>query len=107
MPSDTTVRVVAPDTCGIRFPAFRRLDCSDAVNPDPDFSAACLHLHECFGDPAVIRDGHSLKAGAPSLSATGLADSFPTYAYPHAAIRPAIGAARHGGLAATTTEVSV
>ncbi|MFG2627557.1 hypothetical protein [Streptomyces sp. NPDC048473] len=102
MPSDTIARVVAPDTCGIRLPASRRLDCSDAMNPDPDCCAAYLHLHERFGDPVVIRDGHSLKASTPGLSATGLAGSLPTDTYPHAAFRPAIGAARHGGLATTT-----
>ncbi|MFI6724127.1 hypothetical protein NRF20_41910 [Streptomyces sp. R-74717] len=69
MPSDTTARVVAADTCGIRLPTSRRLDCPDAMSPGPDFSAAYLHFHERFGDPVVIRDGHSSKASVPGLSA--------------------------------------
>ncbi|MFE7395909.1 hypothetical protein [Streptomyces sp. NPDC057557] len=103
MPSDTTARVVAADICGIRLPTSRRLDCSDAMNPDPDRFAACLHVHERFGYPVVIRDGHSLSASVPGPSATRVADSLPTYTCPHAAFRPAIGAARwprhhHGGV---------
>lgn len=32
------------DTYDIRFPTSRQLDGSDAMNPDPDCSAACLVL---------------------------------------------------------------
>lgn len=37
-------RVVAMDTYDIRFPTSRQLDGSDAMNPDPDYSAAYLVL---------------------------------------------------------------
>jgi L-fuconate dehydratase len=39
-----TGRVVALDTYDIRFPTSRELDGSDAMNPDPDYSAAYLVL---------------------------------------------------------------
>lgn len=35
---------VAVDTADIRFPTSRFLDGSDAMNPDPDYSAAYLRL---------------------------------------------------------------
>ncbi|MFK2929439.1 enolase C-terminal domain-like protein [Dyella agri] len=37
-------RVVALDTLDVRFPTSRELDGSDAMNPDPDYSAACVML---------------------------------------------------------------
>jgi L-fuconate dehydratase len=35
-----TARIVAVDALDVRFPTSRRLDGSDAMNPDPDYSAA-------------------------------------------------------------------
>ncbi|NBE52597.1 enolase C-terminal domain-like protein [Streptomyces boluensis] len=40
----TTPRITAVDTYDIRFPTSRELDGSDAMNPDPDYSAAYLVL---------------------------------------------------------------
>ncbi|MEY2170002.1 MULTISPECIES: L-fuconate dehydratase [unclassified Rhodanobacter] len=37
-------RIVALDTLDVRFPTSRELDGSDAMNPDPDYSAACVTL---------------------------------------------------------------
>ncbi|MER5641411.1 L-fuconate dehydratase [Kitasatospora sp. NPDC002227] len=42
--SADTARIVAIDTHDIRFPTSRELDGSDAMNPDPDYSAAYLVL---------------------------------------------------------------
>jgi L-fuconate dehydratase len=47
------VRVTAVDTFDIRFPTSRELDGSDAMNPDPDYSAAYVVLHTDAGI-----DGH-------------------------------------------------
>ncbi|MFD5087968.1 fuconate dehydratase, partial [Kitasatospora sp. NPDC058406] len=49
MPRDTA-RVVALDTFDIRFPTSGELDGSDAMNPDPDYSAAYLVLRTDAGD---------------------------------------------------------
>ena len=43
-------RIVALDTYDIRFPTSRELDGSDAMNPDPDYSAAYLVLRTDAGD---------------------------------------------------------
>ncbi|GAA4808960.1 enolase C-terminal domain-like protein [Streptomyces ziwulingensis] len=40
----TDARVIAVDTYDIRFPTSRELDGSDAMNPDPDYSAAYVVL---------------------------------------------------------------
>ena len=39
--TDTTkpARIIALETYDIRFPTSRQLDGSDAMNPDPDYSA--------------------------------------------------------------------
>lgn len=42
--STTTARITAVDTHDIRFPTSRELDGSDAMNPDPDYSAAYVVL---------------------------------------------------------------
>ncbi|GGV64348.1 l-fuconate dehydratase [Streptomyces longisporoflavus] len=42
--SPTTARVIAVDTYDVRFPTSRDLDGSDAMNPDPDYSAAYVVL---------------------------------------------------------------
>src|SRR5882724_2769179 len=40
----TKPRIVALDTYDIRFPTSKQLDGSDAMNPDPDYSAAYVVL---------------------------------------------------------------
>ncbi|MFC5909223.1 L-fuconate dehydratase [Streptacidiphilus monticola] len=49
MPTDTA-RITALDTYDVRFPTSRSLDGSDAMNPDPDYSAAYLVLRTDAGD---------------------------------------------------------
>ncbi|MGW2047101.1 enolase C-terminal domain-like protein [Streptomyces sp. NPDC001858] len=46
----TPARIVAVDTHDIRFPTSRELDGSDAMNPDPDYSAAYVVLRTDAGD---------------------------------------------------------
>ncbi|MET8244976.1 L-fuconate dehydratase [Streptomyces sp. NPDC005202] len=53
--SPTPVRITAVDTFDIRFPTSRELDGSDAMNPDPDYSAAYLVLRT---DAADGLEGH-------------------------------------------------
>jgi L-fuconate dehydratase len=50
--TDTTepARVTALETYDIRFPTSRELDGSDAMNPDPDYSAAYVVLRTDAGD---------------------------------------------------------
>jgi L-fuconate dehydratase len=43
-------RIVALDTYDIRFPTSRELDGSDAMNPDPDYSAAYVVIRTDAGD---------------------------------------------------------
>jgi L-fuconate dehydratase len=45
-----TARITAVDTFDIRFPTSRSLDGSDAMNPDPDYSAAYVVLRTDAGD---------------------------------------------------------
>ncbi|MEV7027526.1 fuconate dehydratase, partial [Kitasatospora sp. NPDC093558] len=52
--SATTARITAVDTYDIRFPTSRELDGSDAMNPDPDYSAAYVVLRTSDGGP----EGH-------------------------------------------------
>ncbi|MEV5319421.1 SDR family NAD(P)-dependent oxidoreductase, partial [Streptomyces sp. NPDC052687] len=51
----STARVTAVDTYDIRFPTSRELDCSDTMNPDPDYSAAYVVLRT---DAADGHEGH-------------------------------------------------
>ncbi len=46
----TSARITAVDTFDIRFPTSRELDGSDAMNPDPDYSAAYVVLRTDAGD---------------------------------------------------------
>ncbi|WP_097911891.1 L-fuconate dehydratase [Streptomyces sp. b84] len=46
----TTARFTGIDVIDIRFPTSRELDGSDAMNPDPDYSAAYLVLRTDAGD---------------------------------------------------------
>jgi L-fuconate dehydratase len=49
----TPARITAVDTYDIRFPTSRELDGSDAMNPDPDYSAAYAVLRTDAGDGAA------------------------------------------------------
>lgn len=40
-----TIRITGFDTVDLRFPTSQQLDGSDAMNPDPDYSAAYVILH--------------------------------------------------------------
>jgi L-fuconate dehydratase len=53
--SPTAARITAVDTYDIRFPTSRELDGSDAMNPDPDYSAAYVVLRS---DAADGVEGH-------------------------------------------------
>ncbi|MFB7160673.1 L-fuconate dehydratase [Streptomyces sp. NPDC056242] len=53
--SPTAARITAVDTYDIRFPTSRELDGSDAMNPDPDYSAAYVVLRT---DAADGVEGH-------------------------------------------------
>ncbi|WP_405922997.1 L-fuconate dehydratase [Streptomyces sp. NBC_00035] len=53
--SPTPARITAVDTYDIRFPTSRELDGSDAMNPDPDYSAAYVVLRS---DAADGVEGH-------------------------------------------------
>ncbi|PBC59739.1 fuconate dehydratase [Streptomyces sp. Tue6028] len=53
--SPTAARINAVDTYDIRFPTSRELDGSDAMNPDPDYSAAYVVLRT---DDAGLPEGH-------------------------------------------------
>ncbi|WP_369174252.1 L-fuconate dehydratase [Streptomyces sp. R28] len=48
--SPTPARITAVDTYDIRFPTSRELDGSDAMNPDPDYSAAYVVLRTDAAD---------------------------------------------------------
>ncbi|MEV5885022.1 enolase C-terminal domain-like protein [Streptomyces sp. NPDC052020] len=53
--SPSSARVTAVDTYDIRFPTSRELDGSDAMNPDPDYSAAYVVLRT---EAADAPEGH-------------------------------------------------
>jgi L-fuconate dehydratase len=65
------MRIVALDTYDIRFPTSRELDGSDAMNPDPDYSAAYVVLrtdapdgHEGHGFAFTIGRGNDVQSAA-------------------------------------------
>ncbi|MFI1722025.1 L-fuconate dehydratase [Streptomyces sp. NPDC020489] len=69
--SPTPVRITAVDTYDIRFPTSRELDGSDAMNPDPDYSAAYVVLrtdaadgHEGHGFSFTIGRGNEVQVAA-------------------------------------------
>ncbi|QDQ14926.1 enolase C-terminal domain-like protein [Streptomyces spectabilis] len=69
--SPTPSRVTAVDTYDIRFPTSRELDGSDAMNPDPDYSAAYVVLrtdaedgHEGHGFTFTIGRGNDVQVAA-------------------------------------------
>jgi L-fuconate dehydratase len=64
-------RIVAVDTHDIRFPTSKQLDGSDAMNPDPDYSAAYVVLrsdardgHEGHGFAFTIGRGNEVQVAA-------------------------------------------
>ncbi|MER7279362.1 enolase C-terminal domain-like protein [Dactylosporangium sp. NPDC000244] len=64
-------RFVSLDTSDVRFPTSRRLDGSDAMNPDPDYSAAYVVLrtdaadgHEGHGFAFTIGRGNEVQTAA-------------------------------------------
>jgi L-fuconate dehydratase len=66
-----SARVVSLDTYDVRFPTSRQLDGSDAMNPDPDYSAAYVVLrtdeqdgHEGHGFAFTIGRGNDIEAAA-------------------------------------------
>ena len=69
--SPTPARITAVDTHDIRFPTSRELDGSDAMNPDPDYSAAFVVLrtdaadgHEGHGFAFTIGRGNEVQVAA-------------------------------------------
>ncbi|MBC2903761.1 enolase C-terminal domain-like protein [Streptomyces cupreus] len=69
--SPTSARITAVDTHDIRFPTSRELDGSDAMNPDPDYSAAYVVLrtdaadgHEGHGFTFTIGRGNEVQVAA-------------------------------------------
>src|SRR4051794_33779771 len=55
-PVSATTRIASLETFDVRFPTSRELDGSDAMNEDPDYSAAYVVLHtEGAGTPL---EGH-------------------------------------------------
>ncbi|MDX3380510.1 L-fuconate dehydratase [Streptomyces niveiscabiei] len=66
-----SLRITAVDTHDIRFPTSRELDGSDAMNPDPDYSAAYVVLrtdaadgHEGHGFTFTIGRGNEVQVAA-------------------------------------------
>ncbi|MGW0761881.1 L-fuconate dehydratase [Streptomyces sp. NPDC002814] len=55
---DPSSRISALDTYDIRFPTSRELDGSDAMNPDPDYSAAYVVLRTDSDGAADGPEGH-------------------------------------------------
>ncbi|MBD9725361.1 L-fuconate dehydratase [Streptomyces caniscabiei] len=67
----TPARITAVDTYDVRFPTSRELDGSDAMNPDPDYSAAYVVLrtdaadgHEGHGFTFTIGRGNDVQVAA-------------------------------------------
>ncbi|MGW0312216.1 L-fuconate dehydratase [Streptomyces flavidovirens] len=67
----TGPRITAVETYDIRFPTSRQLDGSDAMNPDPDYSAAYVVLrtdapdgHEGHGFTFTIGRGNDVQVAA-------------------------------------------
>ncbi|MDJ0462965.1 L-fuconate dehydratase [Streptomyces sp. H27-C3] len=67
----TGPRITAVDTYDIRFPTSRQLDGSDAMNPDPDYSAAYVVLradapdgHQGHGFTFTIGRGNDVQVAA-------------------------------------------
>ena len=95
--STTITNVIVRD---IRFPTSATLDGSDAMNPDPDYSATYVvlqtdsprglrgvgyvdHLHEHFVFPVTIRNGNYLPPLEPGYSIEMKADSLDYHEFPN------------------------
>jgi L-fuconate dehydratase len=68
------VRIVAVETHDVRFPTSRELDGSDAMNPDPDYSAAYVVLRASDGSEGhgftftIGRGNEVCRAGIDALA---------------------------------------
>jgi L-fuconate dehydratase len=68
------VRIVAVETYDVRFPTSRELDGSDAMNPDPDYSAAYVVLRAADGSEGhgftftIGRGNEVVRAAITSLA---------------------------------------
>ena len=74
MSSFPPVRITGFDTVDVRFPTSRHLDGSDAMNPDPDYSAAYVVIgtsaddgHEGHGFAFTIGRGNDVQVAAIDL----------------------------------------
>ena len=72
-------RIISVETRDVRFPTSRLLDGSDAMNPDPDYSAAYLTVRTDDGDGLTgaafvftIGRGNDIQTAAVELVASGL-----------------------------------
>ena len=63
-PVSSLIKIVSLRALDVRFPTSRSLGGSDAINPDPDYSAAYCILET---DP-VLEGGRSLESSIPSIS---------------------------------------
>src|ERR1044071_10280074 len=62
-------KIIGMEVLDVRFPTSRELDGSDAMNPDPDYSAAYVVLHtdggpDGYGLAFTIGRGNDVQAAA-------------------------------------------
>ena len=57
----STTRILRVETVDVRFPTSTTLGGSDAMNPEPDYSAAYVVLHT--GDPTLAGHGFTFTIG--------------------------------------------
>ncbi|MFC4945972.1 enolase C-terminal domain-like protein [Pseudonocardia sp. GCM10023141] len=70
----TTPRIVAVRTLDVRFPTSRELDGSDAMNPDPDYSAAYVVI-ETDADDDLAGHGFAFTIGRGNEVQTAAIDT--------------------------------
>ena len=63
-------RIVALDCFDVRFPTSRAHDGSDAMNPDPDYSAAYAVLRTDSGGPEGHAVCFTMAMSSPILAAS-------------------------------------
>ena len=80
----SNLRIVRVEALDIRFPTSRWLDGSDAMNPDPDYSAAYVILHT--DNPSLSGHGFTFTIGR----GTDLCVSAIRALAPHADARSAV-----------------